>query len=164
MLMSEWSAGLSGLTGEQIGRAIKHCRAELKWPPTIAEFRQAAHDGMDATQRAFAARFAQPAAPLALPSETRAETLAHGSKMAANIRQVLGKREVYRCDADIRAGRWTREMEASFRESCEHLGVEYREPEWPVEAPATSAANQAGIKDPALAASLRFQMPPEADR
>lgn len=40
--MEEWGKGLSDLQDAQIGRAIEVCRNEHKWPPSIAEFRQAA--------------------------------------------------------------------------------------------------------------------------
>lgn len=46
----EWSEGLAGLDGEQIKRGIEQCRQRCKWPPSIAEFRQAA-EGVDENLR-----------------------------------------------------------------------------------------------------------------
>lgn len=48
----EWQQGLDGLNGQQIKRAIEHCRRHCTWPPSIAEFRQAAGDGNNREQRA----------------------------------------------------------------------------------------------------------------
>jgi len=39
---NEWGEALYELTGEQINRGLAKCRAEFKWPPSIAEFLQAA--------------------------------------------------------------------------------------------------------------------------
>ena len=37
----EWSEGLAGMDGDAIKRAIEHCRLNIKWPPSIAEFVEA---------------------------------------------------------------------------------------------------------------------------
>ena len=37
----EWSEGLAGMSGDDIKRAIEHCRLNIKWPPSIAEFIEA---------------------------------------------------------------------------------------------------------------------------
>jgi hypothetical protein len=42
--MNEWAQGLSGLSGDDVKRALDHCRDNLAWPPSIAEFRQIAKD------------------------------------------------------------------------------------------------------------------------
>lgn len=34
----EWSEGLAGMNGDAVKRAIEHCRQNIKWPPSIAEF------------------------------------------------------------------------------------------------------------------------------
>ena len=39
---SEWAEGLFGLSADEIKRGLKKCRDEFKWPPSIAEFIQAA--------------------------------------------------------------------------------------------------------------------------
>lgn len=39
--MIEWGHGLKGMTLGQISKAIEVVRVENKWPPSIAEFRQA---------------------------------------------------------------------------------------------------------------------------
>lgn len=36
----EWSLGLQGIDPNHIRPAIDYCRANLKWPPSIAEFRE----------------------------------------------------------------------------------------------------------------------------
>ncbi len=41
LLMSEWGEGLAGMTAEQIKAALEHCRADMEWPPSIAEFKKA---------------------------------------------------------------------------------------------------------------------------
>ena len=38
--LNEWSEGLYGLEADQIKRGIEGCRRNLKWPPSIAEFRE----------------------------------------------------------------------------------------------------------------------------
>jgi hypothetical protein len=41
----EWAEGLQGMTGEEIKKALKKCREEFNWPPSIAEFRLAGIGG-----------------------------------------------------------------------------------------------------------------------
>lgn len=53
---AEWRAGIDGMSGEKIKRALTHCRLNCQWPPSIAEFRDAATGGATAEQRAFYAR------------------------------------------------------------------------------------------------------------
>lgn len=129
LLAAEWSQGLAGLTGDQIKRGIERCRNDKPWPPSIAEFREAARDGMNAEQRALAARLEQET-PRALPAVTRAELLAEGAKRAGEVKQAATP-HIQRTLKNIAAGKWTREMEASYRKSCEHLSVACVEPEWP---------------------------------
>lgn len=70
----EWQQGIADMSGEDIKHALTHCRLNATWPPSIAEFRAAAHDGASAEQRAFNARLrAQDEAIKALPSKTWAE-------------------------------------------------------------------------------------------
>lgn len=85
-MASEWAEGLAGLTPEQVRTAIAHCRNTLKWPPSIAEFREAARSGMTAEQRAMAARLAESDAErLALPSRTWADRRADGHRQAREM-------------------------------------------------------------------------------
>ena len=37
--VKEWSEGLAGIQGHDIKQALDHCRINLEWPPSIAEFR-----------------------------------------------------------------------------------------------------------------------------
>jgi len=55
LLTREWQQGLQGLTGHEIDRGLKHCRANHRFPPSIAEFRAAARPGTP-EQRAQQAR------------------------------------------------------------------------------------------------------------
>ena len=50
MAKQEWAQGLSGLSGDQVGRALSYCREHLDWPPSIAEFRRAALGSIDGWQ------------------------------------------------------------------------------------------------------------------
>ena len=87
---AEWQHGLSGLSGEQIKRAIEHCRINHAWPPSIAEFRAAATDNSTPEQRAFRKRLADGnAAMRALPKETWAETRARGAARLAELIAML---------------------------------------------------------------------------
>lgn len=40
MVIREWSEGLAGIEGQEIKAALDHCRLNLEWPPSIAEFRK----------------------------------------------------------------------------------------------------------------------------
>ena len=51
----EWSEGLAGMSGEQIKKALEKCRAEFKWPPSIAEFRLAGMGGNNLSEQNTAA-------------------------------------------------------------------------------------------------------------
>lgn len=76
---TEWQQGLEGMSGEGIKHALSHCRQQLAWPPSIAEFRSAAYDGATAEQRAFQARVrAEDDAIKALPAETWADARERG--------------------------------------------------------------------------------------
>lgn len=89
-LKGEWQLGLDGLSGEQIGRAIKHCRKHCAWPPSIAEFRKAATGGANAEQAVFAARLrAADEAQKALPKETWAETRERGRAQLGELKLSL---------------------------------------------------------------------------
>lgn len=94
----EWQQGLAGMSGEQIKHALAHCRLQADWPPSIAEFRAAAHDGATAEQRAFQARLnAEDEASKALPAETWAESRnrgkAHLHALKAKLRGSLTPQE-----------------------------------------------------------------------
>ena len=41
-IAEEWQQGLEGMSGQDIKRALEYCRQHSSWPPSIAEFRQAA--------------------------------------------------------------------------------------------------------------------------
>lgn len=97
-MANEWAEGLAGLTGEQIKAGIVHCRANLKWSPTIAEFREAATLGDTPEQRAMRTRLADADAERkALPSKTWAESRADGQRQAremlARLRQGMAEHE-----------------------------------------------------------------------
>lgn len=71
---AEWRIGIEEMSGEQIKRALSHCRLHRAWPPSIAEFRDAAGYGSTAEQRAFYARIqASTDERKALPATTWAE-------------------------------------------------------------------------------------------
>jgi len=36
--IEQWKKGLTGISDEAIAKAIDHCRMNLEWPPSIAEF------------------------------------------------------------------------------------------------------------------------------
>jgi hypothetical protein len=86
---AEWRDGLAGMTGEQVRTSLDYCRANLTWPPSIAEFRQG---GVNAEQSAFLARLREADdAYKALPRETWAETKARGAAKLAELRAQLRK-------------------------------------------------------------------------
>lgn len=127
----EWLLGLAGLTGEQIKRAIEHHRNQSTWPPSIAEFRQAAKNGANAEQMAYQARAAEDALP-ALPTETRAAQLANGALEAQRLKADSGGRPV-RSARNIARGLWTREMEDGYARSSGLLGIALSPIDWPDE-------------------------------
>lgn len=94
LLKREWAEGLAGMTGDQMRAAIAHCRANLKWAPTIAEFREAAKTGDTPEQRAQAARLAAADAEraLALPAMTWEERRAAGRSAMADLMSRLAER------------------------------------------------------------------------
>jgi len=92
LLAEQWRQGIAGLTGDQIKAGIEHCIKHRPFPPTIADFRADCHRGMNAEQRAFAARAAQP--PPRLPRETWAETRERGRRHLQHIKSVLGNSSV----------------------------------------------------------------------
>jgi hypothetical protein len=86
----EWRKGLDGMTGESVKIALNACRQRCTWPPTIAEFRQAASDGSTPEQRAFRARErAVTASQLALPAETWGDRKERGAAKIAAIKAML---------------------------------------------------------------------------
>ena len=52
-LAQEWSEGLAGLSGEDIGRGIERARKESTWAPSIADFRRFARDGWEHRSAAY---------------------------------------------------------------------------------------------------------------
>lgn len=93
-MANEWAEGLAGMSGDQIKQAIDHCRATMKWSPTIAEFREASMRGETAEQRAQRARLKNADTErLALPSRTWAEQRADGARQALALRQMLAEAE-----------------------------------------------------------------------
>lgn len=80
----EWQMGLSEMTGEQIGKAIEHCRKNNLWPPTIAEFIAA---GKESAQNAAMYRRNEEA--LALPKRLWQESREIGQKHLAKLKKVL---------------------------------------------------------------------------
>lgn len=82
-IAEEWQAGLSGMTGEQIGRAIEQCRQQNIWPPTIAEFRAACA----ATPNA--AMYRRNEEVLALPAKTWEERRAVGFEHIRRMKEQL---------------------------------------------------------------------------
>lgn len=130
MLRSEWAKGISGLTGEEIKAGIDHCRSHCVWPPSIAEFRQACKGGANAEQRAYAAR-AREERP-ALTQGTWGDTAAVVAEHIQAARPVAtGARRPMRSLVDIAAGRWTREMEASFQHHARALSRTVSPVVWP---------------------------------
>lgn len=86
LLAREWEIGLAGLTGQEIDRGLKHCRTQLRYPPSIAEFRQAARPGT-AEQRAFQTRSQAAEADFRLlPTETWGHRRDRGAR---HIRAIL---------------------------------------------------------------------------
>lgn len=57
--MAEWGEALSGLSGQQIKRALHACRKSMPWPPSIAEFLAMAGD----THKGAAYQLFRPALP-----------------------------------------------------------------------------------------------------
>lgn len=51
----EWAEGLSGMTGDQIKKALDKCRKEFAWAPSIAEFRLAGIGGNNLPEQNTAA-------------------------------------------------------------------------------------------------------------
>jgi hypothetical protein len=91
-LEAEWSIGLHGLSGEQIGAAIDHCRTHHTWPPTIAEFRSAATGSVNAEQAAFHARLkAEDDGIKRLPRQSWFQMREEGKAQLAALRQQLRK-------------------------------------------------------------------------
>jgi len=125
----EWADGLAGLNGDDIKRGIEHCRREMPWPPTIAEFRKACLGGATAEQRAFAARAEQE--KLTLPSKTWAETKEAGAIKAQATKAIAKQGKPMRTQRNINNGTWTREMEAVIRRDMGLLGIKYEEIDWP---------------------------------
>ena len=122
LLVAEWARGLEGLSAEQIRHGLDQCRANCPWPPAIAEFRSACHDGANAEQRAFAARArAAQEGRGALRHGTHAEVAAEVQEHLQAARAAREKRPV-RSVVNIKAGKWTREMEANFRQHAQFLG------------------------------------------
>lgn len=128
LLADEWAQGLAGLTGADIKRGLESVRAELPWPPSIAEFRTACHGGANAEQRAYAAR-ASESAPM-LANKTRAETLQAGAEAATKAREVVRGQGVTRSLRDALAGLWTPEREESFQHNCTMVWADYPTPSW----------------------------------
>ena len=129
ILRREWAEGLAGLSGEQVKLGIEICRAQSVWPPTIAEFRDAAQGGRNAEQRAFDARAKHDA--LALSSRTWAETKEAGAVKAQVAKAAAKKQRPQRTIINIANGTWTRELEDAVRKDMGMLGMKYEEPEWP---------------------------------
>lgn len=95
---NEWRIGIDGMSGEQIKSALAVCRKRCVWPPTIAEFRDAASDGLTPEQRAFRARErAVEASQLALPAETWEDRRKRGAARITAIKAMLrNERQVSR--------------------------------------------------------------------
>jgi len=91
-MMEEWRAGLDGMSGEDIKRALEVCRTTRAWPPSIAEFRAAASDGSTPEQKALQ-RLARESerAQAVLPSETWAEARARGKGHLTALRGALSR-------------------------------------------------------------------------
>jgi hypothetical protein len=124
----EWSIGLAGMSGTQLARAVDHCRRTMIWSPTIAEFRQAAKQGLSDEQRAFLGR--QDGEQPRLPTRTWTESRAAGARQARAAKRYT-RQEITRSLANIASGAWTPEMEARYAQDCALLALAYRAPEWP---------------------------------
>jgi hypothetical protein len=133
-IANEWSIGLAGMSGEQMVRAIDHCRITMTWSPTIAEFRQAAKQGWSDEQRALQRRLSeeQPALPVRPWSEIKAA----GAAQAREAKR-LAAAGVTRSLANIASGAWTPAHEAHYARHCERLGIVVPGPDWPVDAVST---------------------------
>ena len=90
LFKNEWQEALAGMTAQQIKTGIEYSRTRHKWPPTIAEFIEACHEGANLEQRAFHHRLKEGnKAMLALPSETWEEQRERGRQRIAEIRAIL---------------------------------------------------------------------------
>ena len=131
LLVAEWARGLEGLSAEEIRHGLDYCRANLAWPPAIAEFRSACRDGANAEQRAFAAR------ARAAQEDRRALRQGTHGDMAAEVQKRIQEAQAAREErpvrsvVNIKAGKWTREMEANFRQHAQFLGYPVKPFAWP---------------------------------
>ena len=85
----EWQLGLVGMTGEQIGQAIEQCRQHNIWPPTIAEFRQAAENA----RLEHAAMYRRNEDVLALPDATWEERRKVGFEYLRKMKAQLAEQD-----------------------------------------------------------------------
>ena len=86
LAIREWQQALGDLKPAQIRTAIDYCRDNLQWPPSIAEFRKAAHGGGEWQHTGGAYRITNPARLLAA-NPARPETV---QEAMAEIRRALG--------------------------------------------------------------------------
>lgn len=149
LLVAEWTRGLEGLVaplfrgldpgdpqarlastqqaGALIIQGLDHCRAQLSWPPSIAEFMAACRQGANAEQRAFAEHDRRLAKERQAEKERLALRNGTWGDVADNVREHVRKvREQLvnhpaRTLANIQSGLWTREKEDKFRHHAQPL-------------------------------------------